>query len=128
MAIKQITKKQLAKSQSLLEKEIKILKVRSNLRLPCVSHLDPLLLQELTKLKHDNLVALLDCKVNQTTWSNASSLSSLRLGISKQCLPGYGGQFCVLVQRRIERDSFLSAAFSIAMVATWQIIFKLDSR
>ena len=44
VAIKQITKKQLAKSQSLLEKEIKILK-------------------ELTKLKHENLVALLDCKV-----------------------------------------------------------------
>ncbi|CAF0932547.1 unnamed protein product [Adineta ricciae] len=43
VAIKQITKKQLAKSQSLLEKEIKILK-------------------ELTKLKHENLVALLDCK------------------------------------------------------------------
>jgi len=46
VAIKQITKKQLAKSQSLLEKEIKILK-------------------ELTKLKHENLVALLDCKESQ---------------------------------------------------------------
>ncbi|CAF3804076.1 unnamed protein product [Adineta steineri] len=46
VAIKQITKKQLAKSQSLLEKEIKILK-------------------ELTKLKHENLVALYDCKESQ---------------------------------------------------------------
>ncbi|CAF1185164.1 unnamed protein product, partial [Didymodactylos carnosus] len=46
VAIKQITKKSLAKSQSLLEKEIKILK-------------------ELTKLKHENLVALLDCKESQ---------------------------------------------------------------
>ncbi|CAF1040572.1 unnamed protein product [Rotaria sp. Silwood1] len=46
VAIKQITKKHLAKSQSLLEKEIKILK-------------------ELTKLKHENLVALLDCKESQ---------------------------------------------------------------
>jgi len=43
VAIKQITKKQLSKSQNLLEKEIKILK-------------------ELTKLKHENLVALFDCK------------------------------------------------------------------
>ncbi|CAF1164365.1 unnamed protein product [Rotaria sordida] len=46
VAVKQITKKHLAKSQSLLEKEIKILK-------------------ELTKLKHENLVALLDCKESQ---------------------------------------------------------------
>jgi serine/threonine-protein kinase ULK/ATG1 len=46
VAIKQITKKQLAKSQNLLEKEIKILK-------------------ELTKLKHENLVALFDCKESQ---------------------------------------------------------------
>ncbi|CAF3755651.1 unnamed protein product [Rotaria magnacalcarata] len=46
VAIKQITKKHLAKSQSLLEKEIKILK-------------------ELTKLKHENLVALFDCKESQ---------------------------------------------------------------
>ncbi|UJR23652.1 hypothetical protein I4U23_026636 [Adineta vaga] len=43
VAIKQIAKKQLNKSQNLLEKEIKILK-------------------ELTKLKHENLVALFDCK------------------------------------------------------------------
>ena len=45
VAIKAITKKNLAKSQNLLGKEIKILK-------------------ELTVLHHDNLVALLDCKVN----------------------------------------------------------------
>ena len=44
VAIKAITKKNLAKSQNLLGKEIKILK-------------------ELTELHHDNLVALLDCKV-----------------------------------------------------------------
>jgi len=43
VAIKAITKKNLAKSQNLLGKEIKILK-------------------ELTELHHDNLVALLDCK------------------------------------------------------------------
>ena len=43
VAIKGITKKNLAKSQNLLEKEIKILK-------------------ELTELKHENVVALLDCK------------------------------------------------------------------
>jgi len=43
VAIKAITKKNLAKSQNLLGKEIKILK-------------------ELTELHHDNVVALLDCK------------------------------------------------------------------
>lgn len=43
VAIKSITKKNLAKSQNLLGKEIKILK-------------------ELTELHHDNVVALLDCK------------------------------------------------------------------
>lgn len=43
VAIKSITKKSLAKSQSLLKKEIKIL-------------------EELTKLKHENVVCLLDCK------------------------------------------------------------------
>lgn len=43
VAIKSITKKSLAKSQSLLEKEIKIL-------------------EELTRLKHENVVCLLDCK------------------------------------------------------------------
>merc|ERR1719445_997225 len=43
VAIKAITKKNLSRSQNLLGKEIKIL-------------------QELTELKHDNLVALLDCK------------------------------------------------------------------
>jgi serine/threonine-protein kinase ULK/ATG1 len=43
VAIKAITKKSLAKSQSLLEKEIKIL-------------------EELTKLQHENVVCLLDCK------------------------------------------------------------------
>lgn len=46
VAIKAITKKNLAKSQNLLGKEIKILK-------------------ELTELHHDNLVALLDCKVGE---------------------------------------------------------------
>ena len=45
VAIKAITKKNLAKSQNLLGKEIKILK-------------------ELTELHHDNVVALLDCKVS----------------------------------------------------------------
>lgn len=43
VAIKSITKKSLAKSQSLLKKEIKIL-------------------EELTKLQHENVVCLLDCK------------------------------------------------------------------
>ena len=43
VAIKSITKKNLAKSQNLLEKEIKILK-------------------ELTELQHVNVVALMDCK------------------------------------------------------------------
>lgn len=43
VAIKSITKKSLAKSQNLLNKEIKILK-------------------ELTELHHENVVALLDCK------------------------------------------------------------------
>ncbi|XP_074643848.1 serine/threonine-protein kinase unc-51-like isoform X2 [Tubulanus polymorphus] len=43
VAIKSITKKNLAKSQNLLSKEIKILK-------------------ELSDLQHDNVVALLDCK------------------------------------------------------------------
>lgn len=43
VAIKAITKKNLAKSQNLLGKEIKILK-------------------ELTLLQHENVVALLDCK------------------------------------------------------------------
>ena len=63
MAIKQITKKHLAKSQSLLEKEIKILKVNTSI---CVTSNSTLFFsrsQELTKLKHENLVALLDCKV-----------------------------------------------------------------
>ena len=43
MAIKRITKKNLARSQNLLKKEIKIL-------------------QELTALHHENVVSLLDCK------------------------------------------------------------------
>lgn len=47
VAIKSITKKNLAKSQNLLEKEIKILK-------------------ELTELQHENVVALLDCKETVT--------------------------------------------------------------
>ncbi|RWS29667.1 serine/threonine-protein kinase unc-51-like protein [Leptotrombidium deliense] len=46
VAIKSITKKNLAKSQNLLGKEIKILK-------------------ELTELHHENVVALLDCKETQ---------------------------------------------------------------
>jgi len=46
VAIKSITKKNLAKSQNLLGKEIKILK-------------------ELTALHHENVVALLDCKESQ---------------------------------------------------------------
>ena len=46
VAIKAITKKNLAKSQNLLGKEIKILK-------------------ELTELHHENLVALMDCKVRE---------------------------------------------------------------
>ncbi|KAF4527920.1 hypothetical protein B566_EDAN011311 [Ephemera danica] len=47
VAIKSITKKNLAKSQNLLGKEIKILK-------------------ELTELHHENVVALLDCKETPT--------------------------------------------------------------
>jgi serine/threonine-protein kinase ULK/ATG1 len=43
VAIKQIAKKNLAKSQNLLDKEIKILR-------------------EMTELQHENVVALLDCK------------------------------------------------------------------
>lgn len=43
VAIKSVTKKSLSKSKSLLAKEIRILK-------------------ELTALRHDNIVALLDCK------------------------------------------------------------------
>lgn len=43
VAIKRITKKNLARSQNLLKKEIKIL-------------------QELTELHHENVVSLLDCK------------------------------------------------------------------
>ena len=54
VAIKAITKKNLAKSQNLLGKEIKILK-------------------ELTELHHDNLVALLDCKVSQNILYRYSS-------------------------------------------------------
>lgn len=46
VAIKSITKKNLAKSQNLLGKEIKIL-------------------QELTELHHENVVALLDCRESQ---------------------------------------------------------------
>lgn len=51
VAIKAITKKNLAKSQNLLGKEIKILK-------------------ELTELHHENLVALMDCKVRESIISN----------------------------------------------------------
>lgn len=47
VAIKSINKKNLAKSQNLLDKEIKILK-------------------ELTELQHENVVALLDCKETAT--------------------------------------------------------------
>ena len=49
VAIKAITKKNLAKSQNLLGKEIKILK-------------------ELTELHHENLVALMDCKVREISY------------------------------------------------------------
>lgn len=51
VAIKSITKKNLAKSQNLLSKEIKILK-------------------ELSDLHHENVVALLDCKVSAPTTLN----------------------------------------------------------
>ncbi|KAL6427029.1 hypothetical protein ACFW04_009309 [Cataglyphis niger] len=52
VAIKSITKKTLAKSQDLLKKEIKILKA-------------------LTKLHHENVVALYDCKVRLSNlWKN----------------------------------------------------------
>ena len=58
VAIKAITKKNLAKSQNLLGKEIKILK-------------------ELTELHHDNLVALLDCKVSQNILYSSSHKSCI---------------------------------------------------
>ena len=74
VAIKAITKKNLAKSQNLLGKEIKILKVRC-LRLWQWVYDDDhkgatevecwhLASQELTELHHNNVVALLDCKVS----------------------------------------------------------------
>ena len=61
VAIKAITKKNLAKSQNLLGKEIKILK-------------------ELTELHHENLVALMDCKVRESIISNL---------LGKSCCPVY---------------------------------------
>lgn len=74
VAIKSITKKSLAKSQNLLGKEIKILKVsRFSSKLSLLSICQLCLkytykwscdfyLQELTELNHENVVALLDCK------------------------------------------------------------------
>lgn len=83
VAIKIIHKKNLAKSQSLLDKEIKILKVRklivnsmwiqsteafilplvqSEIRLYDVELV--YLSQELTELKHENVVTLLECGVS----------------------------------------------------------------
>ncbi|XP_076369357.1 serine/threonine-protein kinase unc-51-like isoform X3 [Tachypleus tridentatus] len=52
VAIKSITKKNLAKSQNLLAKEIKILK-------------------ELAELHHENVVALLECKENKKSTADA---------------------------------------------------------
>ncbi|XP_064094549.1 serine/threonine-protein kinase unc-51-like isoform X3 [Macrobrachium nipponense] len=62
VAIKSITKKNIAKSQNLLSKEIKILKPW-NVRLAALSGCtSPLPYLELTELHHENVVALLDCK------------------------------------------------------------------
>lgn len=75
VAIKSITKKSLAKSQNLLGKEIKILKVRlTQTHFSCCDMLNSLWIlkiiflswiQELTELHHENVVALLDCKVSK---------------------------------------------------------------
>ena len=72
VAIKAITKKNLAKSQNLLGKEIKILKVCITYKFSFLKMLVILLkwffsieFQELTLLQHENVVALLDCKVSE---------------------------------------------------------------
>lgn len=56
VAIKSITKKNIAKSQTLLTKEIKILK-------------------ELTALQHENVVKLYDCKETPTSVSLVMEVS-----------------------------------------------------
>lgn len=61
VAIKVITKKNLGKSQSLLAKEIKILKVRIFLQ-KFINNIILYLNQELTALHHENVVCLLDFK------------------------------------------------------------------
>lgn len=81
VAVKCINKKNLAKSQTLLGKEIKILKVgglpqgsevkpdvngRSNVMVVCVS---------LQELKHENIVALLDFQVCDITTPSRARLS-----------------------------------------------------
>lgn len=58
MAIKCITKKSLTRSQNLLGKEIKILK-------------------ELTKLHHENVVAMLDCKESNNYVNLVMEVSTL---------------------------------------------------
>lgn len=73
VAIKIIQKKNLAKSQSLLDKEIKILKVTLTffhffeLSKQFVT-VFKFLLQELTELQHENVVALLECVVSATVF------------------------------------------------------------
>lgn len=57
VAIKSITKKNIAKSQTLLTKEIKILK-------------------ELTALQHENVVKLYDCKETPTSVSLVMEVST----------------------------------------------------
>lgn len=72
MAIKSITKKNLAKSQNLLGKEIKILK-------------------ELTELHHENVVALYDCKETPLNvflvmeYCNGGDLADYLNGLLLQC-------------------------------------------
>lgn len=71
VAVKCISKKNLAKSQSLLDKEIGILKV---FILDSSTYVSNLSLHPLTQasvslqeLQHDNIVRLLDCQVNMQT-------------------------------------------------------------
>lgn len=75
VAIKSITKKNLSKSHNLLGKEIKILKVSSItlLLVPILLYIEAelmmvlsLVLQELSEVHHENIVALLDCQVRIT--------------------------------------------------------------
>lgn len=63
VAIKSITKKNIAKSQTLLTKEIKILK-------------------ELTALQHENVVKLYDCKETPTSVSLVMEVSFIKLKFS----------------------------------------------